>query len=118
MARDAIAFLAAMQFSHADLLGFNIGSFIAPADRADAASDRPPAGPGLLSAPGRGMHARLGAGGHRRDRNTEYPPEAYLEVFFASQRPVGERGWEALRRMYARTENRNQAMTWATREAH
>jgi pimeloyl-ACP methyl ester carboxylesterase len=29
MARDAIAFIAAMQFSHADLLGFSIGSFIA-----------------------------------------------------------------------------------------
>ncbi len=29
MARDAIAFLAAMQFSQADLLGFSNGSFIA-----------------------------------------------------------------------------------------
>jgi pimeloyl-ACP methyl ester carboxylesterase len=29
MARDAIAFLAAMGFSQADLLGFSIGSFVA-----------------------------------------------------------------------------------------
>ena len=29
MARDAIAFLAAMQFSQVDLLGFSIGSFVA-----------------------------------------------------------------------------------------
>lgn len=29
MARDAIAFIAAMEFSQADLLGFSIGSFIA-----------------------------------------------------------------------------------------
>jgi pimeloyl-ACP methyl ester carboxylesterase len=29
MARDAIAFLAAMQISQADLLGFSIGSFVA-----------------------------------------------------------------------------------------
>ena len=29
MARDAIAFLAAMEFSQADVLGFSIGSFVA-----------------------------------------------------------------------------------------
>ena len=29
MARDAIAFLAAMEFGQADLLGFSIGSFVA-----------------------------------------------------------------------------------------
>src|SRR5215469_8526864 len=29
MARDAIAFLAAMEFNQADLLGFSIGSFVA-----------------------------------------------------------------------------------------
>jgi pimeloyl-ACP methyl ester carboxylesterase len=29
MARDAIAFIAAMEFSQADLLGFSIGSFVA-----------------------------------------------------------------------------------------
>ena len=29
MARDALAFMAAMQFSQADLLGFSIGSFVA-----------------------------------------------------------------------------------------
>jgi pimeloyl-ACP methyl ester carboxylesterase len=29
MARDAIAFLAAMEFGQADVLGFSIGSFVA-----------------------------------------------------------------------------------------
>jgi hypothetical protein len=33
------------------------------------------------------------------------------------QRPARERGREALRRMYARTENRDQGTTWATGEA-
>ncbi len=67
MARDAIAFFAAMEFSQVDLLGFSIGSFIA--DRPSAAIHRPQAGSGVLGAEGCSRHARLGAGGHRRDRH-------------------------------------------------
>jgi pimeloyl-ACP methyl ester carboxylesterase len=44
-------------------------------------------------------------------------PEAYLEVFFARSASSRQAGTEALRRMYARTEDRDQATTWATREA-
>jgi len=117
MARDAIAFIAAIGFSQADLLGFSIGSFVAqqitltrPAivRRLVLASAAPQGAPGMHGwAP-----EVIGAIG---TPNTS--PEAYLDVFFtrsASSRPAGA---EALRRMYARTEDRDTATTWATREA-
>ena len=44
-------------------------------------------------------------------------PEAYLGVFFAASESSRHAGTEALRRMYARTEDRDPATTWATREA-
>jgi pimeloyl-ACP methyl ester carboxylesterase len=117
MARDAIAFIAAMELSQADLLGFSIGSFVAQ----QIALVRPAIVRRLVlasSAPqgAAGMHGWapevIGAIG-----TPDTSPEAYLEVFFtqsASSRQVGQ---EALRRMYARTEDRDQATTWATREA-
>ncbi len=60
-ARDAIAFITAMQVSRADLLGFSIGSFVAQ----QVALTRPAIVRRLVLAssapPGRGRHARLGA---------------------------------------------------------
>ena len=44
-------------------------------------------------------------------------PQAYLEVFFTRSAASTQAGKEALRRMYARTEDRDTATTWATREA-
>jgi len=44
-------------------------------------------------------------------------PEAYLEVFFTRSAASRRAGQEALRRMYTRTEDRDTATTWATREA-
>jgi pimeloyl-ACP methyl ester carboxylesterase len=44
-------------------------------------------------------------------------PEAYLDVFFTQSASSRQAGQQALRRMYARTEGRNQATTWVTREA-
>jgi pimeloyl-ACP methyl ester carboxylesterase len=44
-------------------------------------------------------------------------PEAYLDVFFARSASSRQAGTEALQRMYARTEDRDTATTWATREA-
>jgi pimeloyl-ACP methyl ester carboxylesterase len=117
MAGDAIAFLAAMEFTQADLLGFSIGSFIAqqialvrPAvvRRLVLASSAPQGAAGLHGwAPG-----VIGAIG---TPNTS--PEAYLEVFFTQSASSRQAGQEALRRMYARTEERDKATTWATREA-
>jgi len=44
-------------------------------------------------------------------------PEAYLSVFFARSSSSRQAGQEAAQRMYARTEDRDAATTWATREA-
>ena len=74
MARDAIAFMGALEFSQVDLLGFSIGSFVAQ----QIALMRPAIVRRLVlasSAPaGRGRHARLGARGHRRDRHPADQP--------------------------------------------
>jgi len=117
MARDAIAFLAAMGISQADLLGFSIGSFVAQ----QIALVRPAIVRRLVlasSAPqgAAGMHGwapeAIGAIG-----TPQTSPEAYLGVFFTPSAPSRQAGQEALRRMYARTEDRDKATTWATREA-
>jgi pimeloyl-ACP methyl ester carboxylesterase len=116
-ARDAIAFLAAMEFSQADLLGFSIGSFVAQ----QIALVRPAGVRALIlasSAPkgAAGMHGWapevIGAIG-----TPKTSPEAYLGVFFATSASSQQAGNEALGRMYARTVDRDQAATWATREA-
>ena len=83
MARDAIAFLAAMQISQADLLGFSIGSFVAQ----QVALTRPAIVRRLVLASAAprgaaGMHGWapevIGAVG-----TPQTSPEAYLSVFFA-----------------------------------
>jgi pimeloyl-ACP methyl ester carboxylesterase len=117
MAHDAIAFLTAMEFDRVDMLGFSIGSFIAQ----EIALIRP----GILnrlvlasSAPqgAAGMHGWapdvIGAVGR-----PETSPEGYLDVFFARSSSSRQAGTQALQRMYARTEDRDQATTWATRNA-
>ncbi len=117
MGRDAIAFLAAMGFSEADLLGFSIGSFVAQ----QIALTRPAIVRRLVlasSAPqgAAGMHGWapevIGAIG-----TPQTSPQAYLEVFFTRSASSRQAGTEALRRIYARTEDRDKATTWATREA-
>jgi pimeloyl-ACP methyl ester carboxylesterase len=117
MARDAIAFVAAMDFGQVELLGFSIGSFVAQ----QIALTRPAIVRKLVlasSAPqgAAGMHGWapdvIGAVG-----TPHTSPEAYLEVFFARSAVSRQAGTEALRRLYARTEDRDTATTWATREA-
>ena len=117
MARDAIAFIVAMEFSQVDLLGFSIGSFIAQ----QIALTRPAIVRRLVlasSAPqgAADMHGWapevIGAVGTRQTS-----PQAYLEVFFTRSASSRQAGQEALRRMNARTEDRDQATAWATREA-
>jgi pimeloyl-ACP methyl ester carboxylesterase len=117
MARDAIAFIAALQLSQVDLLGFSIGSFVAQ----QIALTRPAVVRRLMlasSAPqgAAGMHGWaaevIGAVG-----TPHTSPEAYLAVFFARSDASRQAGQQALKRMYARTEDRDTATTWATREA-
>jgi pimeloyl-ACP methyl ester carboxylesterase len=44
-------------------------------------------------------------------------PEEYIEVFFAPSPSSRKAGGESVQRQYARTEDRDAATTWATREA-
>lgn len=117
MTRDAIAFIAAMEFREVDLLGFSIGSFVAQ----EIALARPALVRRLVlasSAPqgASGMHGWapevIGAVGAPRPN-----PEGYLGVFFTPSSSSRRAGKEALQRMNTRTEDRDQATTWATREA-
>ncbi|MGD0245114.1 MAG: alpha/beta hydrolase [Streptosporangiaceae bacterium] len=117
MARDAIAFLTALGFGQVDLLGFSIGSFVAQ----QIALVRPAVVRRLVlasSAPegAAGMHGWapevIGAVG-----TPVTSPEEYLGVFFAGSSASQKAGQEAMGRMYARTEDRDAATTWATREA-
>ena len=117
MAKDAIAFISALGLSQVDLLGFSIGSFVAQ----EIALRRP----GLVrrlvlasSAPkgAAGMHGWapevIGAVG-----TPQTSPEQYLGVFFAPSQASQQAGKEALGRMYARTQDRDEMTDWATREA-
>jgi pimeloyl-ACP methyl ester carboxylesterase len=117
MARDAIAFISAMGLSQADLLGFSIGSFVAQ----QIALARPTIVRRLIlasSAPkgAAAMHGWapevIGAIG-----TPQTSPEAYLDVFFTQSAASRQAGQQVLRRMYGRTEDRDKATTWATREA-
>ena len=117
MARDAIAFLAALGIGQADLLGFSIGSFVAqqialvrPAivRRLVLASSAPRARPACTAG-----RPRSSARSARRK------PARRHTWTCSSPSPLASRqaGQEALRRMYTRTEDRDTATTWATREA-
>ena len=117
MARDAIAFLDALQVTEADLLGFSIGSFVAQ----EIALIRPALVRRLVlaaSAPqgAAGMHGWapevIGAIGTPRTR-----PEQYLGVFFTSSAASRQAGQAAAGRMNARTQDRDRAVTWETRQA-
>jgi pimeloyl-ACP methyl ester carboxylesterase len=117
MARDAIAFIEAMDLGQVDLLGFSIGSFVAQ----QIALTRPAIVRRLVLASAApqgaaGMHGWapdvIGAIGTPQTR-----PDQYLDVFFARSPSSRQAGQEAQRRMYARTEDRDTATTWATREA-
>jgi pimeloyl-ACP methyl ester carboxylesterase len=117
MARDALAFLAAMGLSEVDLLGFSIGSFVAQ----QIALTRPTMVRRLVlaSAAPQGAAGMHGWAPEVMDAvgTPHTSPEGYLEVFFAPSAASRQAGKEALQRMYARTEDRDTATTWATREA-
>jgi pimeloyl-ACP methyl ester carboxylesterase len=117
MARDAIAFIAAMGFGQVDLLGFSIGSFVAQ----QIALTRPAIVRRLVlasSAPqgAAGMHGWapevIGAVG-----TPQTSPGEYLGVFFTASPASRQAGQQAMQRMYARTEDRDAATNWATRQA-
>jgi pimeloyl-ACP methyl ester carboxylesterase len=117
MGRDAIAFIDALEFGQVDLLGFSIGSFVAQ----QIALTRPAIVRRLVlasSAPqgAAGMHGWapevIGAIG-----TPQTSPDEYLGVFFARSSSSRQAGQQALGRIYGRTEDRDTATSWATRQA-
>jgi pimeloyl-ACP methyl ester carboxylesterase len=117
MAHDAIAFLAAKEFNPADNLGFSIGSFVAQ----EIALVRPGVVRRLIlasSAPrgAAGMHGWaddvIGAVGV-----PEVSPDGVLDVFYTPSPESRQAGELALQRMFARTQDRDKATTWETRQA-
>jgi pimeloyl-ACP methyl ester carboxylesterase len=116
MARDALAFIEAMGFDQADLLGFSIGSFVAQ----QIALVRPAVVRRLIlasSAPkgAAGMHGWapdvIGAVG-----SPQTSPDGYLGVFFTQSPASRTAGQHTLQRVYARTADRDKPTTWDTRE--
>jgi pimeloyl-ACP methyl ester carboxylesterase len=117
MARDAIAFLEALDLGPVDLLGFSIGSFVAQ----EIALIRPAAVRRIVLASAAprgaaGMHGWapdvIGAvGGPARN------PDGYLGVFFTGSAASHRAGVEMLGRMTARTDDRDKESTWQTRQA-
>ena len=117
MARDAIAYLEAMEFDAVDLVGFSIGSFVAQ----EIALIRPALVRRLVlasSAPqgADGMHGWapevIGAVGAPAPN-----PDGYLRVFFTHSTASRQSGVETLGRLTARTEERDHPTTWQTRQA-
>jgi pimeloyl-ACP methyl ester carboxylesterase len=117
MARDAIAFLEAMELHQVDLLGFSIGSFVAqelalirPASvrRLILASSAPQGAAGMH---GWASHVIDAVGGRAPN------PDGYLSVFFTGSPASRQAGKETLGRLAARIEDRDKATNWRTRQA-
>ena len=117
MARDAIAFLDAMEFDEVDVLGFSIGGFVAQ----EIALIRPAVVRRLILASAApqgaaGMHGWapevIGAIGAPAPN-----PDGYLGVFFTRSAASRQSGVETLGRLTARTEDRDKPTTWQTRQA-
>jgi pimeloyl-ACP methyl ester carboxylesterase len=117
MAHDAIAFLEAMGFQMADLLGFSIGSFVAQEialirpdllRRVVLASSAPQGAAGMH---GWAPEVIAAIGG------PEPNPQGYVDVFFAQTPTSSEAGLQAAQRVFGRTTNRDAATTWQTRQA-
>src|SRR5271170_3636427 len=117
MARDAIAFLTALELEQVDVLGFSIGSFVAQ----EIALMRPALVRKLVlasSAPSgaAGMHGWapdvIGAVG-----TPDAGADGYMGVFFAKTPTSQTAGGEAAGRIFGRTANVDEPTDWATREA-
>ena len=117
MARDAIAFLDALELGPVDLLGFSIGSFVAQ----EIALIRPAVVRRLVlasSAPrgAAGMHGWapevIGAVGA-----PARSPDGYLGVFFTHSTASRQAGVETLGRLSAPRDDRDTQTTWQTRQA-
>ena len=117
MARDAVAFLTALQIEHADIIGFSIGSFVAqqialcrPAlvRRLVLASAAPQGAAGMH---GWAPEVIAAVGAHQQNL------AGYLSVFYAPSAASQQAGKDSLQRMQARTQDRDAPTNWDTRQA-
>ena len=117
MARDAIAFIGALDLSRVDLLGFSIGSFVAQEialirpdllRRVVLASSAPQGASGM-----HGWAPEVIAAVGQPEPN----PQGYLQVFFAPTDTSLEAGKQVAGRIFGRTTNRDEPTTWQTRQA-
>ncbi len=117
MARDAIAFLEALELGAVDLLGFSIGSFVAQ----EIALIRPAMVRRLILASAAprgaaGMHGWapevIGAVGEPAPN-----PDGYRDVFFTRSAASRQAGVESLGRQTARRDDRDKLSSWQTRQA-
>jgi pimeloyl-ACP methyl ester carboxylesterase len=117
MATGAIAFLDAMEFEQADVLGFSIGSFVAQ----EIALTRPASVRNLIlaSAAPKGAAGMHGWAPWVIDAvgKPQPDPAGYLKVFFANSASSQEAGLQAAQRIFGRTNNLDQPTTWQTRLA-
>ena len=118
MARDAIAFLDAVELAEVDLLGFSIGSFVVQ----EITLTRP----ALVRRVVLASSAPQGAAGmHGWAKDVidavgvpQVGPEGVLSVFYAPSPASQEAGKQSLQRIYgARTDDRDAETTWETRQA-
>jgi pimeloyl-ACP methyl ester carboxylesterase len=116
MARDAIAFLTALEFDEVDILGFSLGSFVAQ----EITLIRPALVRKLVlasSAPkgAAGMHGWapdvIQAVGE-----PQLNPDGYLAVFFTKSESSRRSAQQALERMLSRAGDPDEPTTWQTRQ--
>jgi pimeloyl-ACP methyl ester carboxylesterase len=117
MARDAIAFLEALDLEQVDLLGFSIGSFVAQEialirpdllRRVVLASSAPQGAPGM-----HGWAPEVIAAVGGREPN----PQGYLDVFFAQTDTSRQAGQQAAERIFGPRGDPDVPTTWQTRQA-
>jgi pimeloyl-ACP methyl ester carboxylesterase len=117
MARDAIAFLEALDLEQVDLLGFSIGSFVAQEialirpdllRRVVLASSAPQGAPGM-----HGWAPEVIAAVGGREPN----PQGYLDVFFAQTDTSRQAGQQAAGRIFGPRGDPDVPTTWQTRQA-
>jgi pimeloyl-ACP methyl ester carboxylesterase len=117
MARDAVAFIAALDVPHVDILGFSIGSFVAQ----EIALIRPDVVRRIVLA---SAAPRGGAGMHgwapeviNAVGKPQPDPNGYLDVLFTSSPESRQAGQATLGRVFGRTSDVDEPTTWATRQA-
>jgi pimeloyl-ACP methyl ester carboxylesterase len=118
MARDAIAFLDALELDRVDLLGFSIGSFVAQ----EITLARPALVRRLVLASAAPQGA-AGMHGWAKDvidavGQPQTSPAGYLSVFYAPSPTSQDAGKQSVQRIFgARTADRDADTTWQTRQA-